>query len=101
MDLLNDDVYSRLRGWISGGVVLGLWSGTPCGGMSRARRGPPGPRLPHALRSSEHPEGLPHLEVKDQAKLLESSRLAQRALALLQLAAQRNVPGGEEILHLA
>eukprot|EP00959_Pyramimonas_sp_CCMP1952_P035279 739118-Pyramimonas_sp.AAC.1 len=43
-----------------------------------------------------HPEGLPHLKDKDRAKLAESNRLAQRALALLQLAAQRNIPGGEE-----
>eukprot|EP00959_Pyramimonas_sp_CCMP1952_P107066 2238223-Pyramimonas_sp.AAC.1 len=96
MDLLNDDVYSRLRGWILSGVVLAIWSGTPCGGFSRARRGPPGSRLPHALRSPEFPQGLPNLEGRDLETLQQSNVRAARALGLLQLAAARNIPGGED-----
>ena len=96
MDLLNDDVYSRLRGWIVSGVVLAIWSGTPCGGLTRARRGPPGGRMPRALRSPEFPQGLPHLEGRDLVTLQQSNLLAARALGLLQLAAARDIPGGEE-----
>ncbi|CAK0873670.1 unnamed protein product [Prorocentrum cordatum] len=96
VDLLNDDVYSRLRGWISGGVVLASWSGTPCGGLAWARRGPPGSRLPRAPRGPEHPHGLPRLEGRDQRALEESNKLAHRALGLPRLAASRDISGGGE-----
>ena len=55
--------------------------------------------MPRALRSPDFPEGLPHLEGRDREVLMESNRLAQRALALLRLAAERDIPGGEENPH--
>ena len=65
LNLLDDNVFQLLVGWLSSGVVAGIWAGTPCNSFSRARRGkqqsPGGRGMPMQLRSASCPEGLPHL----------------------------------------
>ena len=39
--------------------VSGVWLGTPCTSLTRARHGTPGSGWPEPLRSSELPDGLP------------------------------------------
>ena len=96
MNLLHDDVFKVLRGWITAGLVAGLWLGTPSNGMSRARRGPPGSRMPRRLRDAAHPEGLPDLTGTERETLLMSNGVAARAQSLIDLAYARGIPGGEE-----
>ncbi len=95
-DLCDDTTFNVLRGWIQGGVVAALWCGTPCSGLTRARRGPPGGPLPAQLRSNEHVHGLPTLTGKDAATVKLSNKLAARAFELLKLAQRRQIPCGEE-----
>jgi len=85
-----------LKHWIKSGKVASLWSGTPCEGLSRARRAPPHSNFPGPLRSNTYVRGLPGLSAKDQAKLNRSNRLADRAGAILKLCLQHNLPCGEE-----
>jgi hypothetical protein len=96
LDLTNVKVFNTLKGWISGGLIAGIWSGTPCGGLTRARRGPPHGPKPRALRSPQHVRGLPELSAVDRETLRVSNLLADRAGQLLRLARARQIPGGEE-----
>ena len=95
-DILDDDTYHTLRGWISSNQVSGLFSATPCEGHSRARRAPAWSRFPHMLRSNQYPRGLPDLNERDQRTLDRSNAISDRACALIQLAVARGIPVGEE-----
>ena len=64
-DILCPYVYRLLRGWMSSGFIKILWMGTPCEGLSRARRGRPGSGMPAPLRSNEHVRGFSDLSPKD------------------------------------
>ena len=35
LDLTNVKVFNTLKGWITGGLIAGIWSGTPCGGSAK------------------------------------------------------------------
>jgi hypothetical protein len=96
LDLTDVRVFNTLKGWISGGLIAGIWAGTPCGGLTRARRGPPHGPMPRALRSPQHVRGLPELCAADRQTLKVSNVLADRAGQLLRLARSRQIPGGEE-----
>ena len=91
-DLLQGDVIALLIGWINGGQVIGLFCATPCEGYSRARRAPPWPRLPRALRSPQHVRALPNLSPVDQAALDRSNALGKAAALLLRTAFDRSPP---------
>ena len=55
---------------IKAGRVASLWIGITCASWSRARRAPPGSRMPCALRDDgEFILGLPNLSPKDQEKV--------------------------------
>ena len=95
-DLRSRTAYRTLVGWITSGLVKVIWFGTPCEGFSRARRGPPGGRMPCALRSSEFPRGLPDLPEQDAQKLALSNFLGDKAGRLQQIAYDMRIPGGEE-----
>eukprot|EP00974_Lingulodinium_polyedra_P054433 5233819-Lingulodinium_polyedra.AAC.1 len=58
------------------GEVSGVWLGTPCTSMTRARRGKPGSGWPGPLRSAEAPDGLPLLSDRDQARVQTGNALA-------------------------
>ena len=93
-DLSNDEAWRVLRGWITSGQVKALWMGTPCATFSRARRAPPNSNWPSALRSAEHPRGLP--ECRHLPKVRDANVLAQRAAEAARLAHARGIPGGED-----
>ena len=59
-------LFARIRA----GRVAGIWIGITCASWSRARRAPPGSRMPCALRDDgEFILGLPNLSEKDQVKV--------------------------------
>ena len=95
-DIRSNEVFNTIRGWLGSGLVCALFSGTPCEGLSQARRAPAWSRMPRRLRSPDHPEGLPDLEGKDREALERSNDLARRAGLLLRLAVQLGIPSGEE-----
>ncbi len=95
-DLSNRETYLVLLGWIESGLVLGLWCGTPCSTFSQARRAPPGSQMPGRLRDQAHPRGLPGLSERDKKAVKMGTLLADRAACLLQAAARRRIPCGEE-----
>ena len=97
LNIMNDEVMRVLTGWVSSGIVGGLWSGTPCNSFSSALRGGPTSRMPQQLRSAACPAGLPHItDPKLLAKIHLGNGLASRARCLLTLAEQRAIPSGEE-----
>ena len=95
-NIVDDKVFHLLCGWISSGQVSGMFAHTPCNGMSRARRAPQWSRMPHQLRSMEHPAGLPALSDTDRQTLQLSNQIADRTAHLLHLAIARGIPAGEE-----
>ena len=95
-NILDDKVFSILCGWVSSGQVAAIFAHTPCNGMSRARRAPQWSRLPHQLRSSDHPAGLPNLTPADHLTLTTSNRIAARTAHLLRLAVARGLSAGED-----
>ena len=95
-DICKNDVFNTLKGWIQSGMVWGLWLGTPCNGLSQARRGPPGSKMPNRLRDRNHLRGLAGLAPRDQKVLANSNLMMDRAGILQRLAYDHGVPGGEE-----
>ena len=95
-DILDDEFFGTLRGWITSYTVCGFWSGTPCETMSRARRAPAWSKFPHQLRSSEFVRGLPTLEGKDLSLVRRRNKIADRAGELLEQCAIRGIPAAEE-----
>jgi hypothetical protein len=95
-NLLHDDVYKTLKGWLSSRVLWGIWFGTPCESFTQARRAPPGSRVPCRLRDAAHLRGLPGLSLKDSATVQRGNRLADRVGVLQRLAVEMKVIGGEE-----
>ena len=59
-DLADDSLWLLLMDEFRKGIYNALFLGTPCTTFSAARTGPPGPR---ALRSPQHPYGLPKKEL--------------------------------------
>ena len=45
-DIRYNGAYNIVKGWITSKSVWGMWLGTPCEGLTRARRGPPGSKMP-------------------------------------------------------
>jgi len=95
-DLCFPDVYRTLKTWLQRKLVLGIWLGTPCEGLTQARRAPPGSSMPNRLRDAQHVRGLSGLREKDRQALLRSNMLADRGGILARMAYQLNIPGGEE-----
>ena len=95
-NLLHDDVFRTLKGWLRSCAIWGIWFGTPCESFTQARRAPPGSRMPCRLRSAEHVRGLPDLLPKDHEAVRRGNLLADRVAALQSLAADLKVLGGEE-----
>ena len=85
-DLSDPALIQLLRGWILGGVVLGIWIATPCLTFSRARR------FPDILRSNELPNGLPNLAPHNQQKLETGNRLASASFSIAKFAISKGLP---------
>ena len=73
-DLRKRENQCLIFGWIKAGRVAGVWLGTPCDSMTRARNIPGGPP---ALRNAKHPHGLPNLRLADQARVRVGNTLAR------------------------
>ena len=95
-DLLQDDVFRTLRGWLESGIIWGVFSGSPCEKWSQARRAPPRSVMHRRLRTKDHLRGLPGLEGADYQAVLDSNKLADRIATLLRIALLRQLPTGEE-----
>ena len=95
-DMLQDDVFRTLRGWLESGIIWGVFSGSPCEKWSQARRAPPHSAMPRRLRTKDHLRGLPGLDGKDYQDVLTSNKLADRIAILLRTALARQLPTGEE-----
>ena len=74
-DHLHPAFWGVIRGWLQGGVIIGVWLGTPCTTWSRALRRP--------LRSIEAPMGLEDLSPSELSRLQvgnDTFRLSVRVL---------------------
>lgn len=102
-DMLDEGVSGTVLALIAEGVIEGLWLGTPCHGLGRARRGRSwlsrqarGIKTgwPAAIRSPNHVWGLPvdELSPKDASTLETSNRLVSVSLALFRECRDRGVP---------
>ena len=85
-----------LEQWIKTGIVEALFIGTPCESLSRAQRAPAWSRMPHQLRSKDHPAGLPNLSAAENKKVEVGNLISRRAARLASLAVKHNVLGLEE-----
>ena len=95
-DLRKKEVFDTIWGWINSGVISAVFSATPCNSMSKARRAPAWSKMPHKLRSPEHPHGIKGLSAKDAATLSNGNCLSKRANAIIRQACKRGIPGMEE-----
>ena len=81
-DLTRRCVLDLIQGWITSGMVLGTWLGTPCTSWSRARHGPPGTSW-CTIRSAAHIVGVPGLQPHDISNIqLGSSTLRPSILII-------------------
>ena len=71
-DLLCPKLQACVLGWIQAGWIRYVLAAWPCRTLSRARNRPGGPP---ALRSAEHPLGLPHLRPAEAVAVSEGNAL--------------------------
>ena len=95
-DLRDHAVFGELKGWILGGLVWGVFAGTPYESFSRARRAPRGSDMPGPLRSTMEPHGLPDLSEADRQRVALANLLADCTRVLLRAGLERGLVGGEE-----
>ena len=88
-DLCLRAVQQTVRGWLRGRLVCGVWLGTPCTSMTKARNIPGGPP---PLRDALHVLGLPDLRPSDAAKVEIGNRLATFSACIFLLARSLNIP---------
>eukprot|EP00959_Pyramimonas_sp_CCMP1952_P136333 2852831-Pyramimonas_sp.AAC.1 len=88
-DALNRRVQQLIRGWVRGGMILGVWIATPCQSMSIARMRPKGPP---PLRNAQHPLGFPHLSPSDAPKVSRGNCLARFSSGLFSLCRSLRIP---------
>ena len=72
--------------------VSGVWLGTPCTSLTRARHGTPGSGWPEPLRSSELPDGLPNLSDKDSQKVVDGNKLLEFSARVIKLCIRMKIP---------
>ena len=102
-DMLDEDVSNTVFDLLREGLIVGLWLGTPCHGLGRARRGRPWlSRLargkksgwPAAIRGPNNVWGLPldELSPLDAKTLQTSNSLARVSIALFRVCVECGVP---------
>ena len=74
---------NRILGWISGGVVAGVWLGTPCSTWTRALRVP--------LRTELYPDGRPDLTTEQASKLDVGNKAFLFSLQIIRACLRYNV----------
>ena len=82
-DHLTRGFANRILGWISSGVVAGVWLGTPCSTWTRALRSP--------LRSEQYPDGLPDLTAEQDSKLRVGNESFTFTLRIIRACLKYNV----------
>ena len=89
-DLLNEDVWRKLRGRIKAGEFDAIVISPPCSTYSRSRlnkRGGPPP-----LRSRKYPWGFPWLAGKRRDKIENANALIRITLEVLSIAGDLHIP---------
>ena len=82
-DHLTKAFVNRILGWITSGVVAGVWLGTPCSTWTRALRSP--------LRSEQYPDGLPDLTAEQDSKLRVGNESFTFTLRIIRACLKYNV----------
>ena len=90
-DVLRNDVFNLIKGWLSSKLVLCVWLGTPCSSWSAARHGPAGSSWCR-LRTKENLYGLPNLGDRAQSAVGIGNRLMQRTASVLRICDQLQIP---------
>ena len=88
-DLTNHNVIHTVLSWIKGGLVVGLWCGTPCTTWSRARRGGNGPG---PLRNNDNLFGLPNPSPCDAEKIRVGNKTMYATSRLIACAIKLSIP---------
>ena len=87
-DILDDDVFERLRERITRGEFLAIWAAPPCSTFSIARffsspNTPKGDGGPRVLRDRDHIEGRPNLTFNERQEVNKANRIVERTALLL------------------
>ena len=94
---INDVRLQRIiLGWIRSRRVHMVFLAPPCSSWSRARRGPPGGRMPQALRSKQSVMGLADLNEKDQNRVRVGNQTMRFSVRVLRECAKQGLPAGLE-----
>ena len=72
--------------------VAGVWLGTPCTSLTRARHGTPASGWPPPLRSAACPDGLSDLSSKDSQKVEEGNKLLEFSARVISLCVRMKIP---------
>ena len=91
-DMLRSENREVILRRIRQGEVSGVWLGTPCTSMTRARRGKPGSGWPAPLRSAASPDGLSDLPDRDRSKVETGNALAAFSARVIVACVRRGVP---------
>ena len=84
-------VHQRILGWISSGVVAGVFLGTQCSSWSRARRGPLGSSW-GPVRSNDFILGIPGISVADTLKVRIGNQQAKYTSQIIQTCIHNHIP---------
>lgn len=89
-DLLQPHLVALILGWCKAGLLVGAHVAPPCNTFSQARRGACGPR---AMRSAEHPMGIPgEWSAAEARQIQEGTRLAHAAATIFEQAVRNSIP---------
>ena len=86
-DMTNSVVHQEVLSCINSGLVRAVCIDIVCSTWSRARRAPPGLRMPQPLRGVEGRDvyGLPGLVGNDAIKVRQGNRMLRNAVAVIRL----------------
>lgn len=84
-DLLHPTVLSTIEGWLSAGIVTGVWLGTPCTTWSIAHTTP-------IVRTDAYPYGVPGLPPKHAAAVKMGNRTMLVTRRIIKRCIQLRVP---------
>ena len=90
-DLTRRVVHNLIVGWISSGVVSGLYLATQCSSWSRARRGPPGSNW-CLIRNNQFIYGVPDLNISNQQKVDTGNTQMKNSAHLIRMCVVSGTP---------
>eukprot|EP00973_Karenia_brevis_P025279 3487324-Karenia_brevis.AAC.1 len=91
-DLLDRNYLQRLLRQIHQQKFCGVWLGTSCKSLSRARHGKPGSGWPEPLRTKTQPDGVDGFNDKDAEKLKLGNALVEVTVKIIQTCVACRVP---------